>query len=129
MIFEDVIGCTDSEFKIIQQTLSYAVHHRSVDPAILICHSILKNRIHAVLGYVNFVYFTLSPSNATSIAAALRYFRFDRSEQDAMIKSFLAEKREHYGYYLLTWRRGRSRGTSPEGLGARRARRGRRSPW
>jgi hypothetical protein len=101
VILEDVISCTDAEFKMIQHLMSYAAHHSGISPAVLICHSVLKNRIHAVLGYVNYIYFTLTPSNATSIGAALRYFRFTKEEQEAMIKRFLGETKGTYGSFCL----------------------------
>lgn len=66
----------------------------------MICHSVLKNRIYSVLAYVNFVYFTRNAANVSSIAAALRYFRFTKEEEEECVRKFLADKTP-FGYWVL----------------------------
>jgi energy-coupling factor transporter ATP-binding protein EcfA2 len=100
LLVEDLIAASDTEFKILQNVLSFSAHHQDVSPIVIIAHSIQHNNIQGLLPHVTEVFFTLSKSNVRSLGVVLSYFRFDKKEKELMEKKFLSAA-DVYGYFCL----------------------------
>ena len=90
LVFEDVIGASKKEFKILQGVLAFSNHHLLLNPIFIVAHAIYCNNIHGLLSYVTEVIITACRGNVSSLIATLNYFRFDKEERSCFLSRFLS---------------------------------------
>jgi energy-coupling factor transporter ATP-binding protein EcfA2 len=100
LIFEDVIGATKTEFKILQNCLAFSNNHLNLTPIYILVHSLLNNGVHGLLSYVTHVIITAVKANVSSLNVALQYFRFDKAERAEFLSRFLRVA-EPFGHFVL----------------------------
>ena len=100
LVFEDVIGATKDQFKILQGVLAFSNHHLQLNPIYIIVHSVLNNNVHGLLGYVTEVVITAAKVNVNSLNSVLQYYRFDKEEKAEIVARFLRPV-EPFSYYVL----------------------------
>jgi hypothetical protein len=102
VVVEDVLSVSEKDFKSLQWLCNYAAHHLNCSPIWILSHSILRTNVVALINYATNLFFTLSPTSVTSLAAALTHLKFERSERERMQREFsAAAKGGGFGYYEL----------------------------
>lgn len=100
LVFEDVIACRQSQFVLLQEMLNFRSHHARVTPIIVIAHALLRNNIHGLLPYFNFIYIAAVKTNVTSFRKLLTTYAFDKEEQNKYLSQFLAAN-EQFTFFMF----------------------------
>jgi hypothetical protein len=108
LLVEDLIACTDSQFKILQNLCNFSAHHSDCTPILILTHAIQRNGLGGILTYANRVLFTLRRTNASSLGHALDFLKFPKKEKERLVAEFVtASAGEGYGHCELNLESGK----------------------
>ena len=99
IVIEDLLGCTDGQYKLIQKLLGYSGHHDRTN-TIIIVHTLLKNQCVGLLGFLTSLYITLAKTNSDSIAIAFRKYNFPPLDRLRHLKTFEAAEAK-FGFFKI----------------------------
>lgn len=100
LVVEDIISAKRAEFEILQQLLCVRSHHDRVNPVIAISHHLMRNNIHGLLAYFNFIYVAAVKSNIASFRYLLKYYAFEEDEIRQHIRRFKAAN-EQFTFFMF----------------------------
>lgn len=120
VVVEDLIGCSESTFKLVLKLLTFSGHHNQFN-VIVIVHSLNKNNVMGLMDHWTKIYFTLSKTNRDSIDKAMRRYHFSKEDKERHLRTF-DDATEKYGHFILdpetkTFVRGDGGGCSRDGGG------------
>jgi hypothetical protein len=100
LVVEDIVACTNQQFKILSEILNYRVHHCKINPFINVCHSLLRQGLFGLLPFYTKIIITNSQANIASYKKLLNYFGFTEQEQAFHMKNFQSckEKFAHWEF-------------------------------
>jgi hypothetical protein len=79
------------------------VHHSSITPCYVICHTILKTKIHSLLGSFTHIYVAADPSSAQSFKRILSYYSYEEHEKKEYIRRLNnCSKAPPYAHFRFT---------------------------
>lgn len=100
LVVEDLISAKPSQFVMLQELLNWQSHHSRVTPIIAIAHSLLRNNIHGLLPFFNFIYIAAVKSNVTSFRTLLKYYCFEEDQRKSYMDRFLSAN-EQFTFFMF----------------------------
>lgn len=103
LVVEDVVGINARKYEVLNHILTWMVHHVSITPCYVICHSILRTKIHSLLGSFTHIYVAADPSSAQSFKRILSYYSYEEHEKKEYIRRLNnCSKAPPYAHFRFT---------------------------
>jgi len=100
LIVEDVVQATTQQYRQLGELLSVSVHHKRINPVLIVVHSILKQNIWSLVAFFTRIYITACPGNIGSLEYLLTKYGFTKEEKLFHVQNLLNNK-QPYAHFLF----------------------------
>lgn len=100
LVVEDIVNCSEDNFKKLQTLLNYKAHHNQISPIVLICHTAKKVNLIGLFDCCTHIFFTANKSNINSLKTVLNKFSFEKQEKINIENVFLNNKNK-FDHFVL----------------------------